>query len=310
MLFGLFAALSATTLLDLSTDKTSGEDKDEAQEADTASDYEETYRQIMAEESAVGAAEEQGIGQFDLLGERIHSSDDYAPRAPVAPSFQVADAQGAALRGDVADDTLIGGLGDDRLIGAGGNNLMAGIAGQNDLLGGEGDDILIGGTGNDTLQGGWGDDLIVAGGGDNLLFGGAGHDTLVGVQFDAYGQDISGQNTLNGGAGNDVLIAGQGDVLHGGEGNDGFVLGSWLVGQAPTTIVDFTPGEDQIVISSLAGAAAPGDVQIVFQPFAPNVAEIYLHGALIAYVPDATGLTVDDLVLRSDTPDPFRIAAE
>lgn len=188
------------------------------------------------------------------------------------------------LIGGSGQSTLIGGHGDDRLYAGGGSAVMLGISGDNLLQGGEHDDTLIGGTGDDTLIGGHGDDLLVAGGGDNELNGGWGDDTLVGARLDEHGRDIGGANTLNGGAGDDLLILGQGDLAHGGEGADTFVLGEWIAGGAPAQIVDFTPGEDRLVLTHAEGQSAP-DVAVQHDA-ASGLTAILVNGAAVALLND------------------------
>ena len=80
------------------------------------------------------------------------------------------------------------------------------------MFGGQGEDVLQGGAGSDTLFGDAGSDVLLGGAGNDLLSGGAGDDVLVG------------------GAGNDVFL------FNGGGGND--------------VVLDFTPGEDILQISS------------------------------------------------------------
>jgi hypothetical protein len=250
------------------------------------------------------------MGMFDHLDERIHSSDLYPPAQSPQPGLQQAGAAAGVLRGSVADDTLIGGMGNDTLIGAGGNNVLYAGAGHNLLRGGEGRDWLIGGSGNDTLEGGWGDDILSAGGGENLLMGGAGNDTLMGAHLDAGGQDESGANFLNGGAGNDLLIAGRGDVLHGGEGEDTFALGDWLVGNAPAMIMDYSFAEDRIVLHYDPARLAAPEIAVTPSPGQPHMADIWLNGHVIAHVANAEGLRAEDIVLVADQPGAMALAAE
>ena len=200
------------------------------------------------------------------------------------------------LIGGSGDDTLIGGYGDDQLQAGGGTGLLFGISGNNLLQGGAGNDTLIGGTGDDTLIGGHGDDLLIAGSGDNELNGGWGDDTLVGARLDEQGRDIGGANTLNGGAGDDLLILGQGDLAHGGEGADTFVLGSWLAGGDPAQIVDFTPGEDRLVLSHAADQPPP-ELSVENDP-GSGVSFVLIDGQVVAQVNDPDGsLTAADVEL-------------
>ena len=213
-------------------------------------------------------------------------SDDSPELPPDGQELRLGD-DGGYLRGDDGDDTLFGGLGDDWIEGGEGNNL---------IHGGAGNDTLIGGSGDDTLIGGHGDDLLIAGGGDNELNGGWGDDTLVGARLDEHGRDIGGANTLNGGDGDDLLILGQGDLAHGGEGADTFVLGSWLAGGDPAQIVDFTPGEDRLVLSHAADQPPP-KLSVENDP-ASGVSFVLIDGQVVAQVNDPDGsLTAADVEL-------------
>jgi glycerophosphoryl diester phosphodiesterase len=83
---------------------------------------------------------------------------------------------------------------------------------------------------------GIGADRIIGNGLDNRLVGGAGNDILTGG---------AGNDALVGGAGNDVLTGGAGNDVFGFEGNVAFTVAS----QGLDTIQDFTPGNDQILLS-------------------------------------------------------------
>jgi len=196
------------------------------------------------------------------------------------------------LIGGGGHNTLLGGLGNDRLIAGGGASLLSGGDGDDWLTGGEGNDTLLGGEGDDTLEGGAGDDWLIGGTGSNLLEGGWGNDTLVGAILDDEGRDISGANTLNGGEGDDTLILGRGDLAHGGEGADTFVLGDWLRGEESPRIVDFSPGEDRIVLN-VAATGHVGVLEIVHDA-ETGWSELRSDGEVLAHVrdPDA-GLTLE-----------------
>lgn len=108
---------------------------------------------------------------------------------------------------------------------------------------------------SDQLYGFQGNDLLVGGNSNDTLYGGSGQDTLSGG---------SGADTLYGGISFDTLI--------GGLGNDLFMMASDRGVAAPVdegfdTIVDFTPGEDQIGLQGItfeqvAIAQVGGDVEI------------------------------------------------
>jgi Hint domain/RTX calcium-binding nonapeptide repeat (4 copies) len=98
------------------------------------------------------------------------------------------------------------------------------------ISGTKGNDQIDGSGDPDDIDGEAGDDSIYGHDGDDDLFGDEGDDTLAGG---------SGRDTLDGGAGKDVLWTGKDAdtvVLRDGYGND--------------VVMDFTPGEDVVRISS------------------------------------------------------------
>ncbi|MGY6549566.1 MAG: calcium-binding protein [Roseinatronobacter sp.] len=339
MLLGLFAALSATALLEYSSDTARADADDTTDDgmSDTFADDADgsgpwagadlmsfieaapdaagvlAFSQIpdgSGDDAGDAAPEYRFHGLFDNLGERIHSSDVFPKDTAPAPQDLAASDTGDVLRGGAGDDILRGGAGDDVLSGSGGNDLLIAVAGNNLLIGGEGDDVLIGGDGADTLLGGWGDDLLKAGRGPAVLEGGAGNDILIGAVLDKDGVDQGSANILNGGSGQDILIAGQGDLLHGGEDADQFVLGDWLAGQAPATILDYHPQEDQIVLHLARGPGGDHELAVTFSDAAPMTAEIRLDGQIIAFVVDAPLLTADDISVQLGYPASMGLAAE
>jgi Ca2+-binding RTX toxin-like protein len=230
--------------------------------------------------------------------DRVHSSDTYGPAAAPEPVVAVLE-DGGTLRGGALDDVLIGGAGAGMLAGHGGDDWLAATDGPSHQIGGQGDDVLVGGAGDDRLEGGDGDDLLIAGLGSNTLLGGYGNDTVIGAALDADGQDQSGQNFLNGGAGDDVLVAGSGDYMNGGSGADQFVLGNWLQGAA--TIVDYQPGDDQILVQYDPTRLPEPDLSIAFAPDDLATAQIWLNGQMIAQVANAPELAVADIGLVPQT---------
>ncbi|WP_185958670.1 family 16 glycosylhydrolase [Paracoccus laeviglucosivorans] len=103
--------------------------------------------------------------------------------------------------------------------------------------------LIEGGIGNDTLRGGTLGDVMLGHDGNDLIRGFAGNDWLDGGK---------GSNHLNGGDGQDTLIAqGLNDTLHGGTGNDLFILSHEARG---SMIMDFELG-DQIDISRFGCSA-------------------------------------------------------
>jgi Ca2+-binding RTX toxin-like protein len=137
-------------------------------------------------------------------------------------------------RNNTGDDSLVGGAGKDTIWGGSGNDTLRGGTGNDELhsgsvkggynvlYGGSGADTLYGGAGADSLYGGSGQDQLIAGEGKHQLLQAGSGNTLLADTMSGFG----GTDTLIGGAGNDTLKGQQGDVLHGGKGNDQF----WLSG--------------------------------------------------------------------------------
>lgn len=301
MILGLFSALfagaAADTMLSLRPDA----DQDDTDNASTEDD------------ESMGGDQDGGLlsfafsplempqpaddpsSTFDAQADRIHSSDAYPETPPPQSVIATGDASGSDMNGGGMDDRLTGGSVETRLAGHGGNDILTAGTGPTHQIGGEGDDVLVGGAGDDRLEGCEGDDILIAGLGDNTLMGGAGNDILVGAALDDDGNDQSGQNFLNGGAGDDILIAGSGDYLHGGDGADTFVLGQWLQGGDPVSLVDYHADEDQILLQYDPLRVPEPDLEIRFGSDMPETAEIWLNGQLIAQVANAPDLTVADV---------------
>lgn len=87
------------------------------------------------------------------------------------------------------------------------------VSGNDDIFGTTFNDRLIGGAGNDTLHGDRGHDVLLGGGGRDLIAGGMGHDTLTG-----------------------------------GTGVDMFIFDAPLNAAHSDRILDFTSGQDRIVL--------------------------------------------------------------
>src|SRR5262249_47767534 len=149
------------------------------------------------------------------------------------------------------------------LSGGNGNDRIEGEEGNDTLDGGNDNDTLAGGGGNDQVVGGSGDDLLIgeydasspASSGlsfDDTLWGGTGNDTLLGgVLFGVVGLPF-GNDQLFGEDGNDLFLAGDGSVLTGGAGDDGF---RFLFGVPSASILP------QAVVSDFENAGlAVGDI--------------------------------------------------
>jgi 3-phytase len=156
-------------------------------------------------------------------------------------------------------DTLKGGAGTDSLyaLGSSGFNTLEGgedndqlfvVEGGNNTLSGEsGNDTLTvsGGSGSNTLNGGIGNDKLNVSNltGNNILNGNEGDDILVGGL---------GSDQLFGGSGDDLLFGGvKGSKLTGGTGADKFYLASAAIPEVAIEVLDFTQGEDKIIIEGI-----------------------------------------------------------
>jgi len=178
---------------------------------------------------------------------------------------------GLRVSGTDNPDLLDGGAGNDRFLGEGGADLIIGNSGGDDLLGGDGNDSLHGGDGNDFLRGGGGDDVLIGNAGADTIRGDAGDDHIISAaildepaylaslqnaefasQVEtplAYGTDTDAGDEVDGGYGDDQLTFGTDDTVTGGEGDDWFEAGDWIVPGKPATITDFDPTEDVITYS-------------------------------------------------------------
>lgn len=220
---------------------------------------------------------------------------------PGLDGFQ--QASGGDAEGDVLSnfEDIQGSEHDDELTGDGLGNYILGFEGDDLIVGGAGNDTIRGGTGADTMDGGVGDDLlqyIDAGGavsvdlnadvsgvqsasgagatGDVIsgfehVHGGAHDDLLVGNGV---------RNTLYGNGGRDTLNGGDGkDVLRGGADEDSFVFDSVVNAGNFDRIIDFTPGEDEIVLDSavFAGLSAGTLAATQFVANATGLAETAEH---------------------------------
>jgi Ca2+-binding RTX toxin-like protein len=142
--------------------------------------------------------------------------------------------------------------------GEGNDFVQASDRGDN-VLGGTGDDTLYGGRLDDWLLGGAGNDVLHAGsqagglGGDgNYLEGDEGDDRIYGAEGSDWLEGNDGVDILEGGAGDDILAggSGDGDILHGGRGDDQYLL-------RPNDGAD--TAEDEANAASPGNPALPGD---------------------------------------------------
>lgn len=125
----------------------------------------------------------------------------------------------------------------------------------------------------------------------NRLTGNAGDNRLSG---------LAGDDTLAGGAGDDTLFGGLGvDSLTGGAGSDRFVFGGRAASalSSPDTIIDFTPGEDQIDLASLAASALEYRGSAAFTPGAAQV-RLVAGGGQVTVQIDLDGDAVADMAIQ------------
>lgn len=152
--------------------------------------------------------------------------------------FPPFDGNGLELIGTEGSDFLNGNSLDDLIIGNGGIDFINGAAGDDKLDGLAGNDFIIGGKGDDLILGGEGNDFILGGQGDDVIFGEAGNDTIFGE---------AGNDLINGGAGSDKIF--------GGTGNDTIeFLADDLDSAAPDRVMDFTVGQDTLIIQGLSSS--------------------------------------------------------
>ncbi len=229
------------------------------------------------------------------------------------------------IYGDNGNDMLDGGAGDDRIYGGSGTDRLWGGAGNDVLDGGTGFDIMSGSEGSDTYYVDDANDVVVEAevlrGTDRVyasvsyisksyveeiyLIGTANIDiqaqqrseVLVGNAGNNTIHANVGDDSVDGGAGDDILYGEWGaDVLRGGPGRDQFVI-NFSDGGGWDRILDFTSGEDTLVLSGFTGNKRGTGSAIVSYPitdlaidFATVAADALVETsrAHLVYVP-ATG---------------------
>ncbi|MEO1238412.1 MAG: LamG-like jellyroll fold domain-containing protein [Pseudomonadota bacterium] len=150
--------------------------------------------------------------------------DDYHPSYFVGEQSLEGAVEGEAtdgadmITGMGSDDTIDGGAGDDHILGGYGNDM---------LYGGEGDDVLDGGRGSDVIDGGAGNDVLVAGSDSGLQRIGQ---LAVGMptRDDPDGEVDDDLQRLKGYEDQPLHAD---DVLIGGEGEDVFLMTSYINGK-------------------------------------------------------------------------------
>ncbi|MGL5878303.1 MAG: calcium-binding protein [Xenococcaceae cyanobacterium] len=196
------------------------------------------------------------------------------------------------LFGNNGIDQLYGGTGNDLLFGGSGNDSLFGIEGDDSLYGENGDDFMTTSDGNDILFGGSGNDRIfLFGSGNDTVFAGEGNDSVFASGFES-------SDLVNGEGGDDFLEVrdrGDGgsvnnDTLTGGSGADRFAFTTNV--RAPfnssnfgvTTITDFQPGIDKIVLTKDTFSLTDGINPATFANVSNDAAAIEgLSSAAIVY---------------------------
>lgn len=160
----------------------------------------------------------------EATGQAVFSIGRSRSGTGASVTFSTADRHELTI--DIAA-TVDAGDGDDTVHASNlGDNVFGG-AGNDRLYGGRLDDWLLGGEGNDVLNAG-GEAAGTLGGDGNYLNGGAGDDLLLGREGSDWLEGGDGTDILEGGDGDDILAGGggAGDTLHGGRGDDQYILRS------------------------------------------------------------------------------------
>ena len=134
------------------------------------------------------------------------------------------------------------------------------------------------------------------------MFGGWDDDVISGLMLAGEGGDDDDLDYLNGGDGDDRLEIGARDVASGGAGSDQFVLGSWIRDDQGATLMDFDPGQDQmlIVYDDSDGADAP-EVALRSSAERSGLTEVVLDGDVIAVMPEADAPALEAIVVLGES---------
>ncbi|KMK68076.1 calcium-binding protein [Puniceibacterium sp. IMCC21224] len=220
------------------------------------------------------------------------SSEAFLQMVAASMSSDLSDyEQQSSIYGRASPDTLEGTESDDILWGRGEDDDLYGLEGSDTILGGTGSDLVVSHTGDDLVYGEDGNDALHGRGGQDTMIGGSGSDSL----FGSSGNDIlvggTGQDFLSGGDGEDVLVGERGDSLHGGNGEDFFVVDA-LEGDEPAELLDFDPIEDRLVL--LVDDSGCAQISVGPNLEDRSYSEIFLNGQVVAVVStDAAPTSMD-----------------
>jgi Ca2+-binding RTX toxin-like protein len=154
------------------------------------------------------------------------------------------------LFGGVGDDVISGGAGSDHIWGGDDNDQLNGDNGDDVIEAGSGIDTIHGGLGNDFLNGEDGNDFIYGDDGDDTINGGAGRDEIWGgngndnIGYYPYFNTLNEGDVIHGGAGDDGINAWGGGTVFGDEGNDGLVGNFNSYENILATVLDGGAGDD------------------------------------------------------------------
>ncbi|GGE53495.1 calcium-binding protein [Actibacterium pelagium] len=207
------------------------------------------------------------------------------------------------LLGDLGVDVIFGGEGDDYLAGQAEDDQLWGDEGDDTLIGGPGDDLVLGGDGDDAMMGGLDDDTLVGGDGQDIVNGNDGDDVLTGFKTTDEGlEDDNTKDYLNGGDGADLILVGSGDIASGGEGEDGFVLGDWLLdGEEIPDLKDFDPESDRLFIVYDDDEHPDPELSLDMSQDQPDAATLLLDGLPLADIDSLQSLAEAKITLLAQS---------
>ena len=279
---------------------TAGEVRHVRRGANTGSNTNDDYTDVLADLNGNGAADFKvtldGLHTLevaDLVGVQVRDVNAPLVGTPAADELRGGDGDDT-LRGEGGDDVLEGGDGADTLDGGAGSDTAsyagsgAGVRvdlGNGVVLGGHaaGDTLnsienVIGSAYDDELRGDAGNNRLTGEAGADRLYGSGGHDVLVGGAGDDELHGQGGADVLQGGAGNDVLH-GQGwnDLIEGGAGAD------TLDGGAGSDTVSYRSSNAAVQVDlgtgTVSGGHAAGDTLSRIENVTGSMHDDKLQGA-------------------------------